>query len=199
MEPNDEPTRFRTWLPSLLGSAFILLLLAACSSRSKDGIDLSETHTVRDLGFSIDYPTGWHAGTRETVTNISELEVDHKQNFGGHVPPQGPVIIIDHRDLQFMEEELGLPSDASIQDLLEFNIAYFGMPEPEVSETEIFGNRALCASSEKALEWVMKCGGFISDEVFLVSVKAPTEQEFTQLLAIWEQMRMGIRPVPAEE
>lgn len=156
--------------------------------------ELSETHVITDFGFSIDYPEGWYAGTRDTVTNISQLERDHERNFGGNLAPSGYLVIVDHRDMDFMRN-LGLSSDPSLEDLLELNIDYFNLEDPEVSETEIFGVPALCAMADKLFETVMKCGGFIADEAFLVSVKAPTEEKFDQLLVIWEEMRRSIRPM----
>lgn len=159
-----------------------------------DKLELTETHIITDFGFSIDYPEGWYAGTRDTVTNISQLERDHERNFGGNLAPSGYLVIVDHRDMDFMRN-LGLSSDPSLEDLLELNIDYFNLEDPEVSETEIFGVPALCAMADKLFETVMKCGGFIADEAFLVSVKAPTEEKFDQLLVIWEEMRRSIRPM----
>lgn len=159
-----------------------------------ENLYLTETHVIADFGFSIDYPAGWFAGTRDTVTTISQLERDHEHNFGGRLPPLGYQVILDHRDMDFMRD-LGLPSDPSLEDLLELNIDYFNLLDPEVSETEIFGEPALCAT----VRTKNKCGGFIGDETFLVSVKAPTKAKFDQVLAIWEEMRRSIEPVPDVE
>jgi len=40
----------------------------------------TNTHVFSGFGFSIDYPEGWLAETRVTVTHITELEEDHAKS-----------------------------------------------------------------------------------------------------------------------
>lgn len=70
------------------------------------------------------------------------------------------------------------------------------MSEPELSETETFGVPAICSESQKLFKRVMKCEGYLEDEVLLVSIKSPSEEGFHRALNVWEMMRASIRPRP---
>lgn len=201
-DPTTTPTTTTT---STTTTATIAPTTTTTQSISHD-FELTETHVIDDVGYAIDYPEGWHAGTRGTltdsgtvpedgiVTNISQLERDHERNFNGFAPPQGFQIIMDIRDTDTMSDEYELPSDPSLEELLQFNIDFFSLIEPEVSETEIFGQPVLCAT----VATKNKCGGFIGENMFLVSVKGPTPEKFEEALVIWDDMRQSIERLEGE-
>ena len=161
-------------------------------------IPLAETHVITGFGFSIDYPSGWLAETRETVTFINELENDHVRALRGergHM--NGSSVGLDHRGLDFMSN-LGLPENPSLEDLLKLNTGFFDWPEPiEVSETVIFGVPALKANThDRNNNWGVSIMGFLADEAFLLSIEAPSKEALAKFMPTWTRMLESIENLP---
>ena len=101
-------------------------------------MELTETQVIAGLGISIDYPSGWTAGTRDDITAIHELQEDHEWflSAGDGPPPAGPppppgpagpghyAIEVEHVSVSF-PRSAGLPDAPSLEDLLAFNSGTF--------------------------------------------------------------------------
>lgn len=156
----------------------------------------SHPHVFKGFGFSIDFPEGWLAETRGTVTQISELEEDHDRAFRDDpFSPTGYRVSLDHRTISFMRR-IGLQENSTLDDLLEFNADEFGWQVSAVEETQIFGVSALRAKVVDELGVALDIFmGFIGDEVFLFSLSAPSEDALEEFMSTWEEMLASIRPV----
>lgn len=153
-------------------------------------------HVFTGFGFSIEHPEGWLAETRLTVTIISELEEDHDHAFGDPFPRAGYQVFLDHRDVPFMQS-IGLPENATLDDLLELNINEFDWQVSDVLETEIFGVPALRVKYDHDNEngahvFYM---GFIEGEAFLFGLGAPSEDAIDEFMPTWEKMIESIESV----
>jgi hypothetical protein len=171
---------------------------AQAPQESAEPLALTETHEISDFGFTIDYPAGWFAASRKPNTVISQLGVDFQRVItdNDELPTTGITITHDHRGTAFMRS-IGLPADASIEDLVQVNAGFFEWQEPfEISETEIFGMPAV---SVRAVDGKGDSGvalqGFIGEEVFLLTVVAPSDEALDAFLPTWEAMLASIRPV----
>jgi hypothetical protein len=159
--------------------------------------DVTETYAIPGFGFSIDYPAGWAVDTRDPVTVIASSEEALQAGFSGSNPvPETVNITLDHRTVAFLQG-IGLAAeDPTAQDLLEFNSNDFGwtdIGDPE--EVEIFGTTAM------VVRYVDPQGGFNLayqgvrpdvDDIFLLSVAAPTEENLDAFLPTWEAMLESI-------
>lgn len=159
--------------------------------------DVTETYEIPGFGFSIDYPTGWAIDTRDPVTVIASSEAALQARFSDSNPaPETVVITLDHRTVEFLQG-IGLAAeDPTAQDLLEFNSNEFGwtdISDPE--EVEVFGTTAL------VVRFGDPRGGFNLayqgvrpdvDDVFLLSVGSPTEENLDAFLPTWEAMLESI-------
>ncbi len=167
---------------------------------AQEPLALTETHEFAGLGFTIDYPAGWFAASDDSVTNISQLEVDHLRAFsGGTFPTTGIGVSLDHRDITFMRG-IGLPADATTADLVQIFAAFFEWQEPfEAVEIEVFG---VLAASVRAIDGsgntALTLQGFIADEVFVLFIFSPSDEVLDAFLPTWEAMLASIKPLPGE-
>ena len=170
-----------------------LLVLVACG-QSPD--EPSHPHVFKGFAFSIDFPEGWLAETRGTITQISELEEDHDRAFRDDpFSPTGYRVSLDHRTISFMRR-IGLQENSTLDDLLEFNADEFGWQVSAVEETQIFGVSALRAKVVDELGVALDIFmGFIGDEVFLFGLSAPSEDALEEFMSTWDEMLASIRPV----
>ncbi len=196
----------------LVAISGLVLFLAACSSVSdeatsdqvdltepdeatSDQFELTETHVFSGFEFSVDYPAGWLADTNAPASIISELEEDHElalqeEDFDA----QGYGISFDHRDMPFMQE-LGLPDNPTLDDLLELNQGVFDWDDSnEVTELEIFGVPAYSVERDDGSTWGISLIGFRGDEAFLFGFGAPSEAARDAFLPTWDRMLQSITP-----
>jgi hypothetical protein len=175
-----------------------LVFLTGCGQglfNQTNTLELTQTHEFTDFGFSVDYPDGWTAETRGPITVIIEDPDDREIMFGpccGRTSGIG--ISFDHRKITQLES-WGLPKDASLSDLLQFNINEIsGMSNPEISEATIFGVPAVQAKFYEA-QWYLNYAGFIKDEAFIFGYEAPSEEMRDGFLPTWELMLASITPI----
>ncbi len=155
----------------LVAISGLVLFLASCSSVPEETssdqfeltepdeatsaqFELTETHVFSGFEFSVDYPAGWLADTNAPTSIISELEEDHELSLlEEDFDAQGYGISFDHRDIPFMQE-LGLPDNPTLDDLLELNRGFFEWEESiEVTELEIFGVPAYGVETDDGSDW----------------------------------------------
>ena len=186
-----------------------IFILAACNSGAEEPdsdtdsaasseVSLSETYVFPGFGYSIDYPTGWTAETRDTFTVISELETDLRNAFQDDSPPaEGLGVSLEQRTMDFMHG-IGLAEDASLEDLFEFNKDFFEWQEPiELIEAEVFDTAALGARTSGEDDWSYILMGFTDDRAFLLQFTAPSEEALDDMMPTWEEMLASTQP--AEE
>jgi hypothetical protein len=168
---------------------------SVADSQSNSGLKLSETYTFPSFGFSIDYPAGWSVETRDTVTIISELESDLQNAFQEDPPPiEGFSLSLDQRSLSFMRG-LGLPEEATLEDLLDLNQGFFDWQEPlDIVETEAFGAPALSIMTSDGEVSRNTLMGYAGDRAFLLQFSAPSDQALTDIAPTWNQMLASIQP-----
>jgi hypothetical protein len=194
----------KIYLLALFASIF---LIAACSAEAQeaapdtdsvasDEFVLSETYVFPGFGFSIDYPAGWSAETRDSFTVISEIESDLDSAFQEDSPSaEGFGLSLEQRPLSFMEG-LGLPVGASLEDLFDFNKGFFEWQEPiELIETEAFKAPALSVISTTDDDWGYTLMGYTGDRAFLLQFSATSEQDLDDMMPTWEQMLASIQAV----
>ena len=159
-------------------------------------LSLTEMHVFAGFGFSIDYPSAWFADTRESVTAISELLEDHERALvEGDFPARGYAISLDHRPMAFMGE-VGLLGDPTLDDLFKLNAQFFEwQDQAESSEVVVFGVPALKVKGLGSNSWGNSLMGFLDDEAFLLTIRAPSEQALDEVLPLWDRMVESIRPV----
>ena len=191
------------------------LFLAACSARAEeetiaqaadsvqqsespasDEILLAETYTFPGFGFSIDYPAGWSAETRDTVTVIAELKSDLSTAFQDDGPPdEGAGISLDQRTLVYMRG-IGLGEEPTLENLFDLNKAFFQWQESvEPQEAEAFHSPALAVSTSNDEAWSHTLMGYANDRAFLLQISAPSEEKLDDLMPTWEQILASIQPV----
>ncbi len=174
-----------------------MLVLAGCSQveiQKDNSLELTQTHVFSDFGFSIDYPEDWFAETRDTVTTISEKEKDQTSNFGGDREVIGYQIVLDHVDINFLSR-FGLPSNPSLDDLLQFNTQEFKWQDTQVTQSEVFGVPAIRSRHHVNTKYSYEYMGFLNGEVFLFGLAAPSEQLLDEISPTWEKMVESIEPV----
>ncbi|HKJ26926.1 MAG TPA: hypothetical protein VJ965_04775 [Anaerolineales bacterium] len=174
-----------------------MLLLAGCSSGR--ALPLSEVYIIPDFGFSIDYPEGWYTDThsQEPVTWFMENAEDFRARTFQTRKVEGIVITFDHRTLIWLNKEFGLPEDPTLNDLFQVNIdEVTHMVNPTIEEVTLFGVDALRSEFYgKDDMWGISYAGFIDDEAFLLTVKAPSEEALEQFKPTLEAMLESIEPV----
>ena len=170
--------------------------VSVADSQSNNTLELSETYTFPGFGFSIDYPAGWSVETQDTFTIISELESDLQNAFQEDPPPiEGFSLSLDQRSLFFMRG-LGLPEEATLEDLLDFNQGFFDWQEPlDIVETEAFGVPALSIMTSDGEERSNTLMGYTGDRAFLLQFSTPSDQLLDELTPTWNQMLASIQPV----
>ncbi len=194
----------KVYLLALFVSVF---LLAACNAGAEeapvetptpaaDEILLSETYVFPEFGFSIDYPAGWSAETRDAFTVISELESDLQNAFQeGSTPSEGFGLSLEQRPLSFMQG-IGLAVGASLEDLFDFNKGFFEWQEPiELIETEAFNAPALSVIATTGDDWSYTLMGYADDRAFLLQFSVPDEQSLNNMMPTWEAMLASIHAV----
>ena len=183
----------------LVAISGLVLILAACSSApeeaSSDQFELTETHEFSGFEFSVDYPAGWLADTNAPASIISELEADHELSLQeADFDLQGYQIFFDHRDMPFMQE-LGLPENPTLDDLLELNRGFFEWDESiEVTEVEVFGVPAYRVETDDGSDWGVSLMGIRGEEAFLFGFGAPSEAARDAFLPTWDRMLQSITP-----
>lgn len=184
-----------------IGIAFLafvgVLFLTGCSRGLTSGLatlSLTQTYELPDFGFSIDYPEGWEAATRGSVTGIFENEDDRRWiGVGCCNRSSGVMVVFDHRKISLLES-WGLPSEASLDDLVQFNVNEIsGMSNPELLETTIFGVPAMRTKFYE-VQYYLKYAGFIADEAFIIGPEAPTKEMLEAFLPTWDLMLESIQP-----
>jgi hypothetical protein len=158
---------------------------------------LTETYTLTEFGFTIDYPAGWHTGRDGPTTIICELEEDVRRLQIDNDTVSGYCILHEHRDMRFMRS-IGLPVDATIEDLFQFNSDFFGYQEPEVSASTLFGAPAIQVITVDETGPTLELTGFLDDEAFLLSLQAPTTDALDAFLPTWAAIVAAIAPVATE-
>ena len=199
----------RIQLVAISGS---VLFLADCSSVSDEAasdkveltepeeatsaqFELTETHVFSGFGFSVDYPAGWLTDTNAPASIISELEADHEIGIQEtDYDLQGYQISFDHRDMPFMQD-LGLPENPALDDLLELNRGFFEWDESiEVTEVEIFGVPAYRVETDDGSDWGVSLMGIRGDEAFLFGFGAPSEEARAAFMPTWDRMLQSTTP-----
>jgi len=181
----------------LVAISGLVLFLAACSSvpeeASPDQFELTETHVFSGFDFSVDYPAGWLTDTNAPASIISELEADHELSIQeADFDLQGYQVSFDHRDMPFMQE-LGLPENPTLDDLLELNRGFFEWDESiEVTEVEVFGVPAYRVETDDGSDWGVSLMGIRGDEAFLLAFGAPSEAAREAFFPTWDRMLESI-------
>ena len=200
-------------MTNLMTNAFAIVLLvaifllSACNSESQeatsdsdspaaDELILSESYTFPGFGYSIDYPAGWTAETRDSFTVIVELESDLLNAFQEDPPTaEGLRVSLEQRTRQFMVD-IGLADDASLEDLFEFNKGFFEWKEPiELVETEAFNSAVIGATTSSDDSWSYILMGYTDDRVLLLNFMAPDEQALEDMMPTWEGMLASTRAI----
>ena len=173
------------------------------ASPSTTSAVLIETYTIPGFGFSIDYPAGWFAETREPVTVIAQTEEQLEALFSDpNAPRPGLGVNLDHRTVAFLQD-IGLTTDnPTAEDLLEFNTSNFDWTDVrDLEEVEVFGATALVVRvthPNGAFSVVYQGVHPDTGEAFLLSFTAPTGGEGVEalLLPVWEVMFESITASP---
>jgi hypothetical protein len=150
--------------------------------------DLTETYSIPNFGYSIDYPSGWFADTNEPNTQIVQIE---EELFSDSDEKVGLGVNLDHRTVAFLQS-IGLASDdPTAQDMVEFNTSEFGWTDVrDVEEVEIFGSPAIRVRATDSGGESVVYQGIRSDtgEVFAFSFGAPTDEILDEFLPTWDAM-----------
>lgn len=179
--------------------------------------ELTETQVIAGLGISIDYPTGWTAGTRDDVTAIHELQEDHERflSAGDGPPPTGPpptpdpagpghyAIEVEHVPVSLLRNA-GLPDNPSVDDLLALNSNTFRWRVIEKVETSVLGRpalRLLLGSPDPDRIAVI---GFSGDRAFMLTLHASSEDAGRDFVPVLERMLASAKvvveaPLPPEQ
>ena len=166
-----------------------------------ENMEFTETQVIAGRGISIDYPSGWTAGTRDDITAIHELQEDHERflSAGDGPPPAGPppppgpagpghyAIEVEHVSVSFLRSA-GLPDSPSLEDLLAFNNGTFRWRVIEKVETSVFGRpavRLLLGSPDPDRIAVI---GFSGDRAFMLTLRASSEDAGREFVPVLEKM-----------
>ena len=163
--------------------------------------DVTETYTIPDFGFSIDYPVGWFVETRGSITVIAQTEEQLQAQFSDPPPPGVALgVNLDHRTVAFLQG-IGLTADnPTPEDLLEFNTSNFDWTDvQDLGEVEVFGTTAAVARvTNPDGDFAIEYQGVHPDpgEIFLFGFGAPTEESLDAFLPVWEAMIESITASP---
>jgi hypothetical protein len=161
--------------------------------------DVAETYSIPGFGYSIDYPSGWFAETRGSVTNIAQTEEELQARFSdSNPPPEALGVGLDHRTVSFLQG-IGLTSDdPTAEDLLEFNTNNFGWTDVrDLAEVEIFGATAIRVrvTNPEGRDSIQYQGVRPDNgEAFLLGLGAATDESLDAFLPGWDAMFESIRP-----
>ena len=105
-------------------------------------------------------------------------------------------IALDHRPVAFLQG-IGLAvEDPTAQDLLEFNISNFGWTDVgDTEEVEVFGTTAVVVrfvDRDGDLNIAYQGVRRDTDDIFILTVGAPTEENLDAFLPTWEAMLESI-------
>ncbi|NIW43204.1 MAG: hypothetical protein GWN14_00025 [candidate division Zixibacteria bacterium] len=172
-----------------------MFLLAGCSGKK---VPPSEVYIIPNFGFSIDIPEGWYTRPHDNGQGFRtfELEADYRE-IQDKEKMEGIVISLEHRSLDWLNRELGLPEDPTLNDLFQMNIDNVTyMVNPTIEEITLFGVDAIKAEAYGAADiWGIMHMGIIEDEAFLLLVLAPSEEALEEFKPTWEAMVESIKPV----
>jgi hypothetical protein len=151
--------------------------------------DVTETYSIPDFGYSIDYPAGWFVETRDTTTEIGQIEEDL---FSDSNEGDGVGVSLDHRTVAFLQG-IGLASDdPTAQDLVDFNTTEFDWTDVrDPADVEVFGSPAIRVRVTKPDGGeAVQYQGIRSDtgEGFLFGFGAPTGEILDEFLPTWNVM-----------
>lgn len=187
----------RHLIPSFAIAVTLLVALAAHAQQP-----LTQTLELPDFGFSLDYPGSWSTiGSTLAETETDARSADRSRFFS---PKQVIVIGMDDQPLSFFHNR-GLPEEATLDDLLQFNLKEFALELlAPIEEIEIFGVPALSVwvrSTETGRVGVA-VQGFIelpsrtpSERGFLVTVEAPSQEILNGFVPTWQGMLASLRPI----
>ena len=155
--------------------------------------DVTETYSIPGFGYTIDYPAGWFAETRGSVTHIAQTEEELQAAFSDlNPPPQALGVGLDHRTVTFLQD-IGLtPDDPTAEDLVEFNTNNFDWTDVrDLREVEVFGTTAIrvrvtLPEGGDSIEYqgVRPDNG----EIFLFGFGAATDESLDAFLPAWDAM-----------
>jgi hypothetical protein len=150
-----------------------------------DDLGLTATHELAPVGYQIRHPGDWRVTIDGPVSRIVEPAAD------------GIQVVFDARDRAFMQE-LGLRPDATIDDLVTFNTAYFGITYAMVeqqSDATVFG------APSRRIRFVQANGvvfdaimGFRGDLVFLLYASAPSAEAMSAFAETFAAMVESLEP-----
>ena len=191
---------------NILGLGWIgmsTLLLIGCSLKlierptAVQPYQLTETYALTEFGFTIDYPAGWHTRRDGPTTIICESEEDVRRLQIDNAAVSGYCILHEHRGMSFMHS-IGLPVDATIEDLFQFNLDFFGYQDPQVTKTTLFGAPAIQVITVDDTGPTLEVTGFLAEEAFLLSLQAPTTDALDTFLPTWAAIVASIAPIATE-
>ena len=162
-------------------------------------LELTQTHVLPDFGFSLDYPSGWFAQTRNSLTILTQFEEDQERVVTSGSAALGYYLTMDHTDIERLYR-LGLPENPSLGDLLQFNMLFLGMPQPKtISEATVFGVPAIRAKAGNEDQWAITYIDIKDDIFFLLVMSGPSEDALDAFGPTWTKMLQSIEPVAATE
>lgn len=160
--------------------------------------DLTQTHALsgeagHEFPWTIDYPDGWTTAVRNDATFFGPTPDVLLEALRAE-PISDVVVIFDHKRIDDFRSE-GLPADATLDDLVDFNERQLEWEEiRERSETTIFGESAIRTRVvNETGESEISIQGFRGDEFFLLDLLAPDEAALEQFLPTFQAMVESIR------
>ena len=169
-------------------------------------LELTQTQAIKGLGFSIDYPRGWTAGTKEDSTAIHQRLVDHEMFLQEGPPPTGASqapppgadgppgysIEFQHVPLSFLHSA-GLPENPTLDDLLSLNSNTFRWRVIEKAETSILGSPALRLLLGTPDPDGIAVIGFSGDKAVMLELRAPSEDALREFVPVLGKMLASTR------
>jgi hypothetical protein len=151
-------------------------------------LELSQSAPLSDSGLQIDFPTGWTVRSQGPTTLIEE----HDHACDRH---DGYCVVSDIRSADFMAA-MGLPEDATNQDLLELNRGFFGWEElSEPQEGTVFGVPALGLRYADDGVWGYIWTGLFEGGAFLINVSSASAEALDKILPTFEAMLASVTPI----
>jgi hypothetical protein len=158
-------------------------------------MQLNETFQFPGFGYAINHPTGWTVNTCPPAFVIAADPVDAEQFCSSDAPPSDLAMGFDHRDLNFMRS-IGLPADATLDDLVALNQREFSQEIVDEIETMLFGvpARRVRVTYDQGAAGIAYAG-YLDDEVFLLICDAPTAEALDRHLVTIEAMVASLRAI----
>ncbi len=162
--------RMRGTFVGVIANCAVIGLIIGCATASIPVTSI-ETLEFHDVGIAIDYPAGWEVITEELATRISE-----------RASGEGYQITIEHQRV----EDLALPSDPKIDDLVAVNFDRFGWLEPiQRSHEKFMRFDAIGVKAQSQDTWSHSIMGFADGVAFLLQIAAPAEQALDEFMPEW--------------